>query len=544
VKNLSIGKKFAAVLCLLTAQLVIIVSMATGSLDKMASQEQEFLKEDVSAILILSKMAQSIGVGRVELRNALMAKVMNMSAGDVAQFRSRYINLPQEISKQLEQLRPHMSNAEEKSLLQGFETEWNNLVAVISEIDKEMTNNNVDSARELMLTRCIAVATKLNQFSEKLQLAKKESLDKNAQTSLNTASSLKLQMNLFAVAGLLVSLGIAIYVISAIKKSLQQAVSLSQQIAEGDLRATVTVSSSDETGQLLNALNAMSAGLRKTFSLVTTGAEGVASAVTQLTASTAQLSNTSKVQSEATASTAAAVEEFTVSVSSVAESATTVSNLAQTSLQRTEQSKEEIHALVEEIGHVEDAVNHISESIGEFIRSAKQITEMTQQVKEIADQTNLLALNAAIEAARAGEHGRGFAVVADEVRKLAEKSAASATQINEITGNMNNQSTDVESAVRQGLDSINSSRKHADGVVSTIAETQQSVHHAVRGVNEISESVNEQSNASNSVARNIEQIAHMAEENDMAIRETSQAAIALQSVADQLKTSVEQFKLG
>lgn len=81
---------------------------------------------------------------------------------------------------------------------------------------------------------------------------------------------------------------------------------------------------------------------------------------------------------------------------------------------------------------IANAATFLAEALTDLIEKTQQtknevhtVVEVIALIKQISHQTNLLALNAAIEAARVGEQGRGFAVVAEEVRKLALNTGAS-----------------------------------------------------------------------------------------------------------------------
>ena len=312
---------------------------------------------------------------------------------------------------------------------------------------------------------------------------------------------------------------------------------------EGDLTKRMPVESADEVGRTGSAFNEFIIGLQQMICQMRVNADAVANAAANLSQSAIEVSQSSHTQSDAAASAASAVEEMTVSVSNVAESAEHVSKLSHDGFERTQHGNESLGKLVGEIGVARLAVNDIASAVTEFMKHTNAITSMTKQVKDIADQTNLLALNAAIEAARAGEQGRGFAVVADEVRKLAEKSAQSATEIDAVTRSLGQQSVEVERSIQRGLGSLETGENMLGNVADLFGKVGQAVSEANDGVDNITRAVKEHTLGSSEISRHMERIAQMAEQNSHAIKNTSNHAQELENLAANLRGMVARFKV-
>ncbi len=311
---------------------------------------------------------------------------------------------------------------------------------------------------------------------------------------------------------------------------------------EGDLTRRLDIRSKDEIGDAAAAFNEMMGKFSALVRHVSESASQVSSAARELSGSAGQVAASSTQQDDKSAMAAAAVEQMVSSITSIAQSTEHVHEQSRESLRRSDEGNQSLSKLIGEVGLVENTVKEIANAVAQFVKSTEAITSMTREVKDIADQTNLLALNAAIEAARAGEQGRGFAVVADEVRKLAEKSSASASEIDSITHTLSQQADVVRQSIDNGLEHITSSQKSMETVADVLSAASSSVTEVGHGLDAIASATDEQRRVSSEVAHNIEAIAAMARENAAAIDQTAASAQKLESLAENLQNTVGRFR--
>ncbi len=133
----------------------------------------------------------------------------------------------------------------------------------------------------------------------------------------------------------------------------------------------------------------------------------------------------------------------------------------------TQKGDERVSTTIENVEEFANSVIEVKENSISLQNESQKIKEMVLQIKNISDQTDMLALNAAIEAARAGEYGKGFAVVADEVRTLANKTKATAENIEKIV-HLITDSIDTISA------KLNQQSSRAETVKSDVRTTKES----------------------------------------------------------------------
>ncbi len=319
--------------------------------------------------------------------------------------------------------------------------------------------------------------------------------------------------------------------------------SMRQIATTNDLTVRANIEQQDEIGAMAQAFNAMVAKMQQLVGQVSGSVKSVNLAANEMANSAGILHATASEQSQSVVTNAASIEQLTVSIATVADTAELVRGQSSQSLVTTNEGNQRVAELVAEIRRIEATVADIASAVENFVSSTSTITSMTREVREIADQTNLLALNAAIEAARAGEQGRGFAVVADEVRKLAEKSSGSASEIDAVAKSIMQQTAQVKDAIDAGRQSIELSSGLAGEVELTLNQARSAVENASRGVDEITWSVKEQKAASTELAQQMERISTSAENTSSTALQMSSSAGQLRDAADQLAQAIAGFRV-
>jgi methyl-accepting chemotaxis protein len=253
----------------------------------------------------------------------------------------------------------------------------------------------------------------------------------------------------------------------------------------------------------------------------------VSSAATELQASAQTFSVTAEQTSAQSIAVAAASQEASINVATVAGASEELASSAADINRRLSQSTKIAASAVMDAQTSSQCIHELSES-------ANKIGEITDMISAVASQTNLLALNATIEAARAGEAGRGFAVVAAEVKLLAEKSAQAGAQIAARIQGMQASSAKAVSSILSISNTIHSINE----ITVTIAN---SVNEQNMTTSEIAYNANAAASGVDEVSRNISGMTLAAHETTAAATQVFSSATELSQQAERLSAEVSAF---
>ncbi|WP_313481056.1 methyl-accepting chemotaxis protein [Stutzerimonas kunmingensis] len=316
----------------------------------------------------------------------------------------------------------------------------------------------------------------------------------------------------------------------------------SERLAAGDLTTHIDLAARDELRFVAGSFNDMADAMRGLIGSIKNNSDHVADSARSLVTASGQIHVASQCQSDAASSMAAAVEEMTVGIESIARNAGEADALAHRSGELSRQGGEIVAAVVDEISQIAVSVGDSARTVAELGERSGQISAIVGVIGDIAAQTNLLALNAAIEAARAGDQGRGFAVVADEVRKLAERTANSTKEIAQMVAAIQQGTEGAVHGMEQGVVRVNEGVARAQRAGEAMGGIREAANQVLSTVAEISNALREQSAASAEIAQKVTTIARMAEENGEAVGSNHHTASRLSELAGTLLDNVSRFK--
>ncbi|WP_211923177.1 methyl-accepting chemotaxis protein [Duganella radicis] len=512
MKNIKIGGRLALGFSVVLVLMLALALVGLSSMAKIEDQFEEIVNGNMVKIALLTDMGDAVQTNSIAVRNVILFSDDAQRAPEV----KRIVSQRERYDQNFQKLRPLVTRAKGKELLDLIDARRAETTVLMDKVVALAVLDKDAEATSMLLTevrpaqdRWYAALDALTQFQNEITAI---SVDDARAIYRGT----RLQVALFALSAVVLGALIAWLITRSIVRPVGAAVRVAQTVAAGDLTSHIEVTSRDETGQLLQALKDMNAGLVVMVGEVRGGTDMIASASQQIASGAADLSSRTEEQASSLEETASSMEELTSTVRQNADHARQANRLALAAAKVAVKGGTVVSEVVGTMGSIND--------------SAKQIVDIIGVIDGIAFQTNILALNAAVEAARAGEQGRGFAVVASEVRTLAQRSAAAAKEIKALIDN--------------SVQKVDAGSRLVEQAGTTMQEVVDSIRRVTDIMDEITDASQEQTTGIEQINQAVIEMDQVTQQNAALVEESAAASEAMKQQASRLAQMVSVFKLG
>ena len=333
----------------------------------------------------------------------------------------------------------------------------------------------------------------------------------------------------------------ALIVARTISNPIRTAVAVARQVAGGDLRANVGITSDDETGALLDAIQTMTNDLRGLIGRIQKSSVALISTATAIQATSSEQQQVIADYGASTSQAVAAVKEISVTSQELVRTMTEVNDVASRTGMMAAEGRVNLAGMDGTMRQLAESTSSFGAKLATISERAANINLAVTTITKVADQTNLLSINAAIEAEKAGEYGLGFLVVAREIRRLADQTAVASLDIERMVKEM-------QYSVSAGVMEMDKFSEQVRGGVREIGDISGKlgdIISAVQGISgrfgQVTEGMRAQSQGAEQIREAMVRLAEGASRTAASLDDFNSATIHLRGAVGDLKEEVSRF---
>lgn len=537
VRNINVSQRSTLGFGLIGLIVLLLGLFAILQMGKIRSEAATLSDEWLPSIVALGNLNQHTLRTRIHTLRLIIDRTrVEENRATLARFRNELSSLEDAYQRTVD-------HPQERELFQNYLRARTAFDEVLSEIVRLEGQGRIEDAVEVVGSRLNTAGTALNEAVARMTAFNNEQSALSAASAAAIFQSSQAWMIGTIVLAVLLTVVLAWIFTRSIVQPLQQAVSIAEVVASGDLTRHIDIVGRDEPARLLTALRSMQERLRGTIQSISHSSSQLASAAEQLNVVTEDSTRGMNQQSHEIEQAATAVNEMTAAVDEVARNAVATSEASRESDATAQHGRNQVIRTVDSIGQLAGDVTQTSAEVERLAAQVRDISKVLDVIRSIAEQTNLLALNAAIEAARAGDAGRGFAVVADEVRALAHRTQQSTQEIEQMID-------DVHQGTDRAVQAMQVSNERARTTLDLARAAGEALEEIAAAISQISErnlviasASEEQAQVAREVDRNLVNIRDLSLQSSAGASQTSAASQELARLAVGLNGLVGGFRV-
>lgn len=313
-------------------------------------------------------------------------------------------------------------------------------------------------------------------------------------------------------------------------------------VGEGDLRIQAEVTA-DTLGVLADSFNYMVEELASLIIRVKNVAHEVENSAALILDRMTLLVKSGDIQMQQISDAATGVTRMADSSQQIAKRAQVLYKIAHETRQDVHSGRGSMQQAIEGMGRIRENVEATAEKVHVLGERSREVDEIGVVISSIAHQTNRLALDAAIQAAIAGEEGKSFGAVAADIRRLAERAKNEASMIGRVVRSIREDIAAVAIAMQDTKHETSVGAKLTQEASTTLTSIFSAIERQAGEIATINSMTTQQLQSSSAIVQVMRGVSTSTQQSGDSTHQASQNMERLARLVEQLRASVEAFKL-